>query len=182
MRIEFFLDDDGSTLMVRSDDTLSIWKEKHPLTNTIWNAIKVNYPTAFDAMLELYSRAYNYKYLMVRRFLKCNLGKNDHIIDFDGTSFNLELISCPLRGECKHEGIICKPKFNSRLTRSEEAILRLIAQHKTDKEIADELFNSPLTIETHRKHILKKLGLKNKGQLIAYYIKNFNDDENLHRR
>ena len=54
------------------------------------------------------------------------------------------------------------------LTKREREILILIAEGHTDKEIADRVFLSSLTIITHRKNILSKLGLKNKVELTRY--------------
>jgi DNA-binding NarL/FixJ family response regulator len=54
------------------------------------------------------------------------------------------------------------------LTKREKEILILIAQGLTDKEIAEKVFLSSLTITTHRKNILSKLGLKNKVELTRF--------------
>ena len=56
------------------------------------------------------------------------------------------------------------------LTRREKEILLMISQGFTDKEIAEKIFLSPLTITTHRKNILSKLGLKNKVELTRFAI------------
>lgn len=56
------------------------------------------------------------------------------------------------------------------LTRREREILSLISQGFTDKEIAEKVFLSPLTITTHRKNILSKLNLKNKVELTRFAI------------
>lgn len=58
------------------------------------------------------------------------------------------------------------------LTKREREILTHIAQGLTDKEIAEKVFLSPLTITTHRKNILSKLGLKNKVELTRFAISN----------
>jgi DNA-binding NarL/FixJ family response regulator len=58
------------------------------------------------------------------------------------------------------------------LTKREKEILTLIAQGLTDKEIAEKIFLSPLTITTHRKNILSKLGLKNKVELTRFAMEN----------
>ncbi|TND00512.1 MAG: LuxR family transcriptional regulator [Bacteroidetes bacterium] len=56
------------------------------------------------------------------------------------------------------------------LTRREKEILSLIAQGLTDKEIAEKVHLSSLTIISHRKNILGKLGLKNKVELTRFAI------------
>jgi two-component system nitrate/nitrite response regulator NarL len=58
------------------------------------------------------------------------------------------------------------------LTKREKEILSLIAKGLTDKEIAGKVFLSPLTITTHRKNILSKLGLKNKVELARFAMEN----------
>jgi two-component system nitrate/nitrite response regulator NarL len=58
------------------------------------------------------------------------------------------------------------------LTKREKEILSLIAKGLTDKEIAEKVFLSPLTITTHRKNILSKLGLKNKVELARFAMEN----------
>lgn len=58
------------------------------------------------------------------------------------------------------------------LTVSERRILRLIAGGKTTKEISDELFVSPRTIEHHRAHICSKLDLTGKNALLTYALSN----------
>lgn len=52
------------------------------------------------------------------------------------------------------------------LTTRELEILRLIIAGESSHQIADELFISELTVGTHRKHILKKLGVNNTSTLI----------------
>ncbi len=56
------------------------------------------------------------------------------------------------------------------LSKSEREILKLIGQGKTSSEIASIRFNSVSTIETHRKNIIRKLGLHGKGELLRYAI------------
>jgi DNA-binding NarL/FixJ family response regulator len=59
------------------------------------------------------------------------------------------------------------PSIND-LTPAERRILRLIAQAKTNKQIAAELFISVRTVEHHRSNICAKLGLKTSHALIRF--------------
>lgn len=52
------------------------------------------------------------------------------------------------------------------LTRREQEILVLIAQGLTSQLIAEQLFLSPLTIETHRRNLLAKFEVSNTAALI----------------
>lgn len=52
----------------------------------------------------------------------------------------------------------------------EKEIIKLIADQYTTNEIAEKLFLSTHTVESHRKNILLKLGLKNTAGLVKYAI------------
>jgi len=52
------------------------------------------------------------------------------------------------------------------LTRREKEVLELIADGMTNNEIAQKLFISPATVDTHRKNLLAKLEAKNTASLI----------------
>ncbi len=73
--------------------------------------------------------------------------------------------------------IISKPEISDfrklpTLTRREKEILNLIIKGKNSQEIADELFLSFLTIQTHRRNIMTKLEVKNIAELINIVQKN----------
>jgi two-component system response regulator NreC len=56
------------------------------------------------------------------------------------------------------------------LTDREREILRLIALGYTNQEIAGQLFLSVRTIEAHRRHILDKLRLSSRADLVRYAL------------
>lgn len=49
--------------------------------------------------------------------------------------------------------------INHNLTAREQEVLKLVAQAKTNKEIAEELYIAPSTVKSHLLSIFKKLGL-----------------------
>jgi len=57
------------------------------------------------------------------------------------------------------------------LTSREREILQLLAEGKTNKEVATALNISPYTVETHRGHILQKLNLHNSAELVLYAVR-----------
>jgi DNA-binding CsgD family transcriptional regulator len=59
----------------------------------------------------------------------------------------------------------------SELTARELEIVALIADSYTAKEIAQMLCISPKTVDAHRGHILKKLGMRDRVALIRYAIR-----------
>jgi two-component system response regulator NreC len=56
------------------------------------------------------------------------------------------------------------------LSEREREVLHLLALGHTNQEIADMLFISVRTAETHRAHIMRKLGLSTRAELVRYAI------------
>ncbi|ASZ12676.1 response regulator transcription factor [Chitinophaga pendula] len=93
-----------------------------------------------------------------------------------------ELLSCiqeVLNGQVAFSNavkeILAKPgstalKSLPRLTRREHEILQLIADGQTTADIANHLFLSPLTVETHRRNLLQKFEAKNVATLIKIAV------------
>jgi DNA-binding NarL/FixJ family response regulator len=72
-----------------------------------------------------------------------------------------------------HESITGQRRsmFEIPLTKREKEILKLIAEEFTNQQIADQLFISLRTVETHRLNITQKLGVKNAAGLVKEAIK-----------
>jgi len=62
-------------------------------------------------------------------------------------------------------------KGSTHLTKREKEILKLIAEEYTNPEIAEQLFISIRTVDTHRRNLLEKIGAKNTVGLVKYAIK-----------
>ena len=62
------------------------------------------------------------------------------------------------------------PKGGGALSRRETEVLQLIAEGLTNQEIADKLFTSKRTIETHRQNIIAKTQMKNTASLIRFAV------------
>ncbi|RNI21828.1 response regulator [Rufibacter latericius] len=61
-------------------------------------------------------------------------------------------------------------KNNPELSKREMEVLKLIAEGYTNAEIADKLFASKRTIESHRQHLIEKTKARNTATLIKYAI------------
>lgn len=61
---------------------------------------------------------------------------------------------------------------NRELTDRELEILQLIVDGLTSRQIADKLYISPRTVDTHRANLMQKLELNNIAELVRYAIKN----------
>jgi len=57
------------------------------------------------------------------------------------------------------------------LTSRERQVLQLIAEGRSNKEVARTLNLSPFTVETHRGNILQKLGLHGVPELVLYAVR-----------
>lgn len=68
------------------------------------------------------------------------------------------------------------PEFHAfsknELTDREIDVLRLVCQQMSTKEIADSLFISPKTVETHKTNLMIKTGVKNMAGLVIYAVQN----------
>ena len=85
-------------------------------------------------------------------------------------------ISPILSGELTHELINIRHERQTTssyesLTLREKEVLKLIAEGKSHKDIADLLFISVRTVDHHRANIMKKLNIKDTANLTKYAIR-----------
>ena len=66
------------------------------------------------------------------------------------------------------DSFTCEPVV---LSERENEIIILIAEGLTNEQIAEQLFLSKHTINTHRKNIMSKLGVKNTAGIVMYAVK-----------
>lgn len=161
---------DGENKIVSEQDS--------ELIGMILQKIMQLYPEAYKALSNEYKKsALNvpyYQYLMVKRFCKCNFGNLDNTrsdIDING-DFNFECVECPLRGECINEGVICKPRMNTRLSDAELRVMKLLYEGNSPIDAASMLYLSPETIKAHYKSVYRKLGISSLAEFIKYADKN----------
>lgn len=58
----------------------------------------------------------------------------------------------------------------AKLTEREKEVMSLVAQGYTSEEIAERLHRSVHTIHSHRVHIIEKLGLQSRAELMRYAV------------
>lgn len=97
-----------------------------------------------------------------------NIGKQELVkalekIAGGGIYFSEEVI-----GELKRASERKKEKADAHLTGREIEIIRLIEKEYNNKQIAEELFISERTVETHRKNIFRKTGTSSVIGLVKY--------------
>lgn len=59
----------------------------------------------------------------------------------------------------------------SSLTEREREILKLVAEGHTNNQIAERLIISPKTVDTHRTHVMDKLNLHSRAELVKYAMR-----------
>ncbi len=57
------------------------------------------------------------------------------------------------------------------LTNRETEVMQLLAQGLTNRKVAQQLVISPSTVQTHRTHIMEKLELNNRAELVRYAMR-----------
>jgi DNA-binding NarL/FixJ family response regulator len=57
------------------------------------------------------------------------------------------------------------------LSEREREIFQLVAEGRSNKEIAQLLYVSPSTVETHRAHIMEKLDLHSAAEIVLYAVR-----------
>jgi len=77
------------------------------------------------------------------------------------------LLGTPKKEHIGQEGLLIHS-----LTGREHEILKMIAQQFSTKEIADTLFLSESTVDTHRRNLMKKLKVSNSVGLAMFAIRN----------
>lgn len=142
---------------------------------TATSQIRKKYPKIRIIILTMYrTREFilNLYKLGVDGYLLKNTGKDEllkaiHTVHTGGTYFNDEINRTIL--EDNHYN---RPDHFDELgvtfSKRETEIVRLLADGLSTQEVADKLFLSYYTIETHRKNLLNKLNLRNTAELVKY--------------
>jgi DNA-binding NarL/FixJ family response regulator len=121
----------------------------------------------FNEAIDLGAKGYVLKQSALSEIINCikAVAKSDHFASPSLTTF---LINRQRRSLNLSQN---KPTIND-LTRTEKRILRMIADDKSTKDIAEELFISPTTVEKHRANICRKLDLKGGYALLKFALTN----------
>lgn len=176
-RLEFYCYDSELWVKMADGSNKIVDENCTELISFILNKVRECYPEAYKALEECYRKSSRnikyYQFLMARRFVKCNFSQLDSTkldvsdINQDGR-FNFEKVSCPIRGECQHECVICMPKFNSKLSPAEMRVMEPFYRGWSKEKIAEYLYLSPGTVALHIKNSYIKLGIHEKAEFIRY--------------
>jgi DNA-binding NarL/FixJ family response regulator len=106
-------------------------------------------------------------------FILKDTGKEELMKAINKVMNNEKYVSDELNVNLYHQlGLNRKEKSSTHLTPRETEIIKYIGNGMTNHEIAEKLFLSTNTVDTHRKNILAKLALKNTAALVKYASEN----------
>ena len=139
--------------------------------------VKTDYPDTKVLVLTMYNDVEIVHEILVTEaegYILKNSDKKELINAIDrimgnGTYYSNEVLTLMT------ENYIIKEKTREKiqvLSHREMEILSLICQEMTSMEIAEKLFISPLTVETHRKNIMRKTKSKTIVGLIKFALEN----------
>ncbi len=170
--IEFFSFEDEVWCRSASGDQRKL-TEGDPVVREMFDHLSEFYPDALAKLEEKHKRfsgnIVHYRYRIVRSFCRCNFGSIDNVPDVDTSErMHFEHISCPLRGECPMEGIVCHPKFNSKISSAEMRVLELVFRQVRVEEIAERLFLSIHTVKNHKRNAYNRIGVHKDSEFVAY--------------
>jgi DNA-binding NarL/FixJ family response regulator len=109
-------------------------------------------------------------------FLLKNAGQDEVISAIERVyageqAFSNEILKIVMGSFSDHKDKAAKNNL-PKISRREKQILKLIVWEKTTQEIAEELFISFGTVETHRRNLLHKLDVKNTAGLVRVAMEN----------
>jgi len=134
--------------------------------------IKEKYPDKKILVLSMFNEKSKVNEMInngVNGYILKNTGKKELLEAIDkiwngGLFFSDEIIETLMKASASEE----KATDAAMLTKREIEIVRMIGSELTNGEIAEKLFLSERTVETHRKNIFKKTGSKNVVGLMNY--------------
>ena len=109
-------------------------------------------------------------------FLLKNTGKDEVLTAIrsvaKGDSYFSKEVSSILIEQLHKPGLSKKKNVDIPISPREIEVLKLISQEYSNPEIAEKLFISIRTVDTHRRNLLEKLGAKNTAGLVRYALQN----------
>lgn len=109
-------------------------------------------------------------------FLLKNTGRDELMLAInriaEGDNFICSGIACIMMKKIRENGNHFFKNPSISLSEREMEILQLIGQGYTNSEIADKIFTSRRTVESHRKKLIEKTSSKNTATLIKYAVQN----------
>lgn len=171
--VEFFIID-GQTCIRRDGVGKPLTPSDRDAIEFMLEQMQQFFPTAIQRLREWAEDSVPnkrfFEYRMVDRFIRCNFGEADFLYsDIENGMFHFEEVKCPLRGICKDENVICKPKFKMPVSKEEGRAAALYSKGMTANEIAKVLGKGVKTVKNQLSNAAKRLGLNGTRDLIKVF-------------
>lgn len=162
--VEFYTSPEGQVYYRKPGEKAKRLTKFSEIIQPLITIIRNRFPECYARLAILYREKAS---RMVDRFVRCNFGEHDLLTkDIDHDILNFEEVRCPLRGICKDEHVICKPKSLVRLSKGEQEIVKLYLNGITLDNIAEQLHKNRSTVKTQLLRVRDKLGVKNCREII----------------
>lgn len=171
-RFEFYVSPDGDLHVVENSKDFILTESHKELVSEVDDFMQRMCHEAWKRCNQIARKDSNFKdhrdqkYKAVSRFIRCNFGVRDNFnVDFDGNFFSFEEVPCPLRGLCKHENIICKPKLTALGNKALQDV-RLILEGYEPKQIAQMTGRKLMSVNHSLAKSRLKLGVESNNKMI----------------
>ncbi len=137
--------------------------------------LKISYPTIFILVLSMHSEPQIISKLInqdINGYLLKNAEKEELLTAVKKIAKGENYFSKEVKEIFTQSSFTRNYQVIPELSKREKEVLKLIGDEYTTKEIADLLFISQNTVETHRKNMFSKLNVKNVAGLIKMALKN----------
>lgn len=158
-----------------NDADYGIKKIIENLPDIVFLDVELPHKSGFDVVKEVRRQNVNPTFIFVTRYDQYAIkaihnAVFDYLlkpVDIDELKEAIERFCC-LREEKRQINLPKNLKNKYSLTQREIEIIELIAQYKSSKEIANILFISRHTVDTHRRHILRKTEMKTTAEFLSH--------------
>ena len=176
------------TLIAYFDDIELVSKHTHPEVaveqivhlkpDLVFIDVEMPRMTGFDVIREVRARNVNPTFVFVTGYNTYAIKaiKNaafDYLVkplDLEELKETIERFRQSFQNRQPRSAISNKTVTPPQLSEREKEVLKLIVEGKTSKQIAEILFISKSTVDTHRRNIQEKTGTKTAAELAAYAV------------
>lgn len=171
--IEFYLWEGKVRYRIEGRERL-LQQSDREIIDFVLDSLKKYFPEALEALNEECAQSVAnrrfYDFRRVDLFIRCNFAEHDLLcFDIQRGMLHFEDVKCPRRGICKHEGVICKPRFRMQVPKEEGKVAVLYSRGLTADEIAGVLSKSIKTVKNQLESVRKRLHLNRTRDLIKIF-------------
>lgn len=171
LKHEFYVSPEGEThVLTQSEDKLL--RNSPKLIEELFDFFTNHFEEAMSYCLESANQLENCedraKLLATERFIRCNFSNRDLMPDVANGMVELEDVPCHLRGICKYENKICKPRCTSLRDCEERSVAEYCIKPDIDSA-ADKSCETSSSLRHKLVAIRKRFGFKTNAELVRFF-------------